>query len=217
MQDVKANVAANISELRILKGMTQTELAEKLSYSDKAVSKWERGESIPDITVLCRIAEIFGVTLDYLAEKEHKETVIQEEKELSRIEKFSRRPNYNPTLNHYLIMGISIFSVLLLATVIFVVLNVMLDNPRADWLSFIYAVPACFIIWLVFNSVWFNPRLNFLIVSLLIWSVLAVAYFTFLSLGYNILLIFALGIPAQIIVFMWSRISFNPNKKPRHR
>ncbi len=213
MEDIKQNVSANIAELRILRGMTQTELAEKLSYSDKAVSKWERGESIPDITVLCKIAEIFEVSLDYLVEKEHPVKPLPEEKEMTRMEKLSLRPQYNPTLNHYLIMGISIFSVLLLATIVFVAVNIVMDNPRLDWLSFIYAVPASIIIWLVFNSVWFNPRLNFIIVSLLIWSVLAVIYFTLLAFNYNVLIIFSLGIPAQIIVYMWSRISFNPNKK----
>ena len=66
MEEVKNNVAKNIAELRILNNMTQLELASKLNYSDKAVSKWERGESLPDVTVLMQIAELFGVTLDYL-------------------------------------------------------------------------------------------------------------------------------------------------------
>ena len=46
--------------------MTQAELGEKLNYSDKTISKWERGESAPDISVLVEIAELFGVTLDSL-------------------------------------------------------------------------------------------------------------------------------------------------------
>lgn len=208
MQDIKANISKNIAELRILYGLTQSELAEKLNYSDKAVSKWERGESIPDVTVLCKIAEIFSVTLDYLVEEEHKP--LPDTSEMTAREKFSAKPRYNPTLNHYLIMGISIFSVILLATIVFVAINIILNEPKNDWLCFIYAVPASLIIWLVFNSVWFNSRLNFLIVSLLIWSVLAVIYFTLLAFHFNVLMIFSLGLPAQIIVYMWSRISYKP-------
>ncbi|MDD6251820.1 MAG: helix-turn-helix transcriptional regulator, partial [Oscillospiraceae bacterium] len=72
MENIKAIVAKNITQLRLAKGMTQLELAEILNYSDKAVSKWERGDSIPDITVLTKIADMFGVTLDYLV-RPHRE------------------------------------------------------------------------------------------------------------------------------------------------
>ena len=66
MDNIKAVVASNIIELRTKAGMTQLELAEKLNYSDKSVSKWERAESIPDVTILKSLADIFGVTVDYL-------------------------------------------------------------------------------------------------------------------------------------------------------
>ena len=71
MVDIKATIAKNIAALRQAGGMTQLDLAEKLNYSDKAISKWERGESIPDVTVLKTIADLFGVTLDYLLEEDH--------------------------------------------------------------------------------------------------------------------------------------------------
>ena len=61
MSDIKFVIAKNIYELRVAKGMTQLELAEELHYSDKAVSKWEKGDSLPEITTLIAIAEIFGV------------------------------------------------------------------------------------------------------------------------------------------------------------
>ena len=50
MEDVKSNIAKNITELRLLNNMTQIELAEKLNYSDKAVSKWENDTSLPDVS-----------------------------------------------------------------------------------------------------------------------------------------------------------------------
>ena len=73
MDDLKSAFAKNVSDLRNINGMTQLELAEKLNYSDKAVSKWERGESIPDISVVMQIADIFGVSVDYLLSTEHTE------------------------------------------------------------------------------------------------------------------------------------------------
>ena len=63
MEDIKSIVAENIASLRQAHGMTQLELAEKLNYSDKTISKWERAESSPDISVLAEMAALFGVPL----------------------------------------------------------------------------------------------------------------------------------------------------------
>ena len=71
MQDLKTNIAKNITELRILNNMTQMELGEKLNYSDKTISKWERGESTPDISTLSEIADLFGVSLDFLVKSKN--------------------------------------------------------------------------------------------------------------------------------------------------
>ena len=71
MKDLRDIVAKNIATLRTEAGLTQLKLAEKLNYSDKAVSKWERGESVPDIFMLKEIADTFGVTVDYLLESDH--------------------------------------------------------------------------------------------------------------------------------------------------
>ena len=58
MEDLKLIIAKNIVMLRRRDGMTQFELAQRLNYSDKAVSKWERGESVPDIAVLKALTDI---------------------------------------------------------------------------------------------------------------------------------------------------------------
>ena len=71
MSEIKPIIAKNIASLRTSAGLTQLELAEKLNYSDKAVSKWERGESTPDVAVLTHIADLFGVPLDYLVREDH--------------------------------------------------------------------------------------------------------------------------------------------------
>ena len=71
MDDLKRIIAKNITDLRKAADMTQAQLAEKLNYSDKAVSKWERGDAIPNIVTLKEVADLFAVTVDYLITEEH--------------------------------------------------------------------------------------------------------------------------------------------------
>ena len=194
MEKIKLIIAQNIAELRREREVTQAELAEFLNYTDKAVSKWERGESIPDIAVLKQIADFFGVTLDYLVEAEHSNTA-----EIKTV-------NNRVFENRAFITGIVVVLVLLIATLAFVVLDFAIGTTAVNWLTFIYAVPATMIVWLVFNSIWFNKRINFLIISILMWSILSAIYLTALALHQNIWLIFILGVPGQVIILLWSRI-----------
>ncbi len=196
MEELKLIIAKNISTLRKEKQMTQFELAEILNYSDKAVSKWERGESVPDVAVLKSIADFFSVSVDYLLEEAHP-------KKRNFGENFRIRMK-----NHSFIMGMSIMLVWLVALLIFVIGDTVRDiiNLR-HWFTFMYAVPISLIVWLVFNSVWFNRRRNFLIISLLMWSCLICIYISFLVLGHiNIRFLPLLGFPGQIIIIMWSKI-----------
>ena len=195
MQELKFIIAKNIQKLRQEKGMTQVELAEKLNYSDKSISKWERGESLPDIGVLKKVADLFEVTLDYLVEEEHSGKPVTKE-----------LVEHNNRKNYYIITGTSIFMVGLMATLIYVILAMVFPGTNYPWLCYAYAIPAAIVVWLVFNSLWFNRRKNFLIVSLLVWSLLLALYMTFSIQGYHIWPILLVGIPAQGIVWMWSKL-----------
>lgn len=205
MEDnLKMTIAGNISKLRQYNGMTQLELAERLNYSDKAISKWERGEAIPDISVLMNIASLFGVKLDYLVEEHSKiENIPLEGNEKFRYKK------------HALILGMCILLVWLIASFAFVVLHIAYAKITGEWLAFVYAVPVTMIVWLVLNSIWFSTRKNYLIISLLMWTILAAVFLTFLWAGYNVWLIFVLGIPGQFITILWSNIGRGnlPGKK----
>ena len=64
MEDWKQIVAGNLAALRKAQGLTQLQLAEQLHYSDKAVSKWERGESMPDLAVMKQLADFYGIRID---------------------------------------------------------------------------------------------------------------------------------------------------------
>lgn len=198
MNDVRATVAKNITELRLLNNMTQTELGERLNYSDKTVSKWERGESVPDIAVLAELSQIFGVSLDYLAGLEV--TDAPREREEQRETRYNRR----------VISYISESLVWLIAVFAYIITSLVARNASFQWLYFVYALPIVLIVKLVFNSVWFNVRHNYYIISALIWSILATIHVTFRHFGINVSLVYLLGIAGQIVVILWSFI-----KKPR--
>ena len=201
MNNIKSIIAKNITDLRRAKGLTQLELAEQLNYSDKAVSKWERAESMPDISVLVEIADLFDVPLDYLVRAEHPKKEIQPSEDANEMS-FLYRQGY--------ISGISILLVWLIAVLVYVLISFFAKDAHSQWLSFVYAIPVSAIVWLVFNSIWFNPRLNYFIVSLLMWSLFLSIQLTLFSLNIKAGLIYLLGIPGQIIIILWALI-----KKPR--
>ena len=188
MDTVRKNIATNIAKLRNNAKLTQAELAEKLLYSDKSVSKWERAESVPDIYVLNSIAEMFGVTVDYLLQ-EHK----PEEKIVTKDEVKNK--------NRRMITYITLLGVLLLVTVAFT--SVWAAIGEFLWISYVIAVPALLVVLLVFNSLWFNRKNNLYIISGLLWSILASVYLSLLVFaGRNVWLLFVIGIPAQIVALL---------------
>ncbi len=193
MGELKATIAKNIIELRKSNEYTQAQLAEKLNYSDKAVSKWERGESVPDVAVLKAIADIFGVSVDYLLQEEHEAGV-----QAGRLEGEKERKK----VNRFVVVLLSVALVWLIATIVFVALKIYPKKFELLWSVYVYAVPASCIVMLVFNSIWGRPRLNYIIVSLLVWSIIFSVYVCFLP--HDLKLIFVLGIPAQIIIILWS-------------
>ena len=203
MDELKAVIATNIVDLRRANNLTQAELAEKLNYSDKAVSKWERGESIPDVSVLKSIADLFSVKVDYLLVSEHND-------ENDVVKKQSRRT----ARNHCMITGISIVLVWLIATVVFSNIGLFFKDIAGMWLAFVYAIPASCIVWLVFNTIWFNKRTNFVIISLLLWSTFAAIFLTCVNFKIYPWLLFVICIPAQVIIGLWSGIKI---KRKRHK
>lgn len=196
MKELNDVIAANISELRKTSGMTQNDLAEKLNYSDKAVSKWERGESIPDVSVLKAIADNFGVTVDFLLTREHKAYL--EEKRENRKRKRG---------NRVIITLISVVIVWLIAVFLFLNFDSFLPNLKGSWLVFIYAVPVSCIVTLVFNSIWGKRIFNFVFSSLILWTLLTSIYLSIMVAGGgHVWLLFVLGVPGQIILFLFSRL-----------
>lgn len=205
MNDLKNIIAKNIADLRKDHGITQLQLAEKLNYSDKAVSKWERGESLPDIAVLVKIAELFSVSVDYLIAETHNtnenEKTTSEEKN-----KLKTATEKIMIKNHKAITGIAIQAVWLVAIICFVPISLIWPNGDSKWLCFIGAIPISTIVWLIFNSIWFNKRRNYFIISILMWSILACIHISCLIFGIRLHLIYLLGLPGELIVILCSII-----------
>lgn len=198
MAELKNIIAANITALRRESGMTQAELAAQLNYSDKAVSKWERGESVPDIGVLAELAELFGVTVDYLIRESHETDPLP-----AAVRKRKLR-------NRMLISVMSVLGVWSLVLGLFLVLkysgNTILGEFW-DWLMFIYALPVSCIVWLVLNCVWFRGERNVLIVSCLLWTTLLSVHLTLLYFDHSFPLLYVVGAPLQVLVILWFRLS----------
>ena len=190
MEEIKQIVAKNISELRTDSKMTQLELAEKLNYSDKAVSKWERGESIPDVVTLKNVADLFGVTVDYLI-NEHTH---DEKPPVTR----------NSRNNRLIITLISVVAVWLLGTCAY---SFGWIFGAHLWMAYIVCIPVSAIVLLVFNSIWGKRILNMYIISLLVWSVFLCFFLGFLVyLDYNLWALFLIGVPAQIVICLSFRL-----------
>ena len=192
MTDEREILAKNISELRSSAGLTQLAFAEALNYSDKAVSKWERAESVPDVFTLKRIADFFGVGVDYLLEEKHQIKAVP--REIG--EKKIKQRRY--------VRAIALVSVWLAAVVYFVVHLIFLPEARVGaWHSFIYAIPVSATVDLVLASLWGSRRSRFAVISVLIWGILLSVHLTLLAvLSVNIWLIYILGAPAEAVVLL---------------
>lgn len=222
MDDWKQIAAANLVRLRKAHQLTQVQLAEQLHYSDKAVSKWERGESLPDLAVMKQLADFYGIRIDdFLTDPDAApaeqpapepecpaaplpESAPAPEPAQSEDPVQSAQSVRQRTHNRFIITGMAALLVWLVASMIFVVLDTILPELKYSSFLFIYAAPITAVVALVFNSIWFNRRWNFVIISLLIWSVLGALFMTFYE--YRIWKLFLIGIPAQLIVVLWSRL-----------
>lgn len=196
MDELKIIFASNLIKLRTQAGITQAELGEKLHYSDKSVSKWERGESVPDVFVLKCIADVFDVTLDYLISDHDKW-----EKPVSAGEE-------TESYSHMFITLACIAGIWTLSVGEFVIFWLF---GYIHWLVFVAAVPISLITLLVFNSLWFKGRHNMYIVMALVLCIVALVYFALFE--YNFWQLFLIAVPAEIVVVLSFQIG-KKRKKP---
>lgn len=193
LSELKLVTASNIIKLRTGAGMTQAELGAQLNYSDKTISKWERGEAIPDAYVLTQLAEIFGVTVDSI---------------LSSHDKWEAPEDQEPDKNYScrVIIAIAVIGVWTAALTAFVTLwlfDIIL------WKIFIVALPVSILTYMVLICVFGRKKHLQYVIAAFVLSLFLLLYC--MLPGANSWQLFLIAIPAETIVFL----SCNIRRKPR--
>jgi len=212
---LKLQIGANIATYRKRAGLTQAGLGVKLNYSDKAVSKWERGESIPDVVTLVTLAEQFGISVnDLIADP----NALPEDADPGKLEKAMTQVSEKALkrkANKNVIQALSSTLVWFVALLAFVVLSSFDSLERYSCLLFFIAIPANAIVLLSLRSAWHDFRWNQMLISLIVWGSLLSIYMIILTVyRYNFWKIFLLGIPGQLAIFLWFRM-FRPVKNTK--
>lgn len=186
-------VAQNLTDLRKAQKWTQAELAEKLNYSDKSVSKWERGDALPDLKVLKQTADLFGVTLDYFVTENAAEE--REKFEAPKSERGFRIGVELLAICVVWLVGVSAF--------IFCSTYVQLRDP---WLALIWAVPASAFVLSYFNIRWKFRICTIVFQSILCWTLLAAVFLQLLHFHFILWQVFLIGVPTQAAIILWAQI-----------
>ena len=204
-EKLKVRIGTNIALHRKDAGLTQAGLAAKLNYSDKAVSKWERGESVPDVITLLQLAELFEITVnDLLADP----NALPENVDPSKLEKAMSKVSEKALrrkANKNVILALSSTLVWFVALLIFVVIS-SFDTPYSE-LAFLYAIPVNAIVLLSLRSAWHDFRWNRWLISAIVWGFLAAIFASLVTpLHFNMWKMFLLGIPGEVATTLWFRL-----------
>ena len=209
-EKIKRRIGANIAAYRKRAGLTQAGLAELLNYSDKAISKWERGESIPDVLTTMQLAEQFGITVNELVADPNElpdGPTTKLEKAMTQVSEkaLKRKANKN------VILWLSSTLVWFIALLVFVVIS-SFDLPYS-WIAFFFAVPVNAIVLLSLRSAWHDFRWNRTLISIIMWGFLASIQVSLLVfLRFNMWKLYLLGIPGEFAIILWFRL-FRPIKE----
>lgn len=205
-EQLKYLIGSNIAAHRKRCGLTQAGLAEKLNYSDKAISKWERGESVPDVMTLVQLAEQFDITVNDLLTDPNalpEEGPAMQNAMEKVVEKALKRK-----ADKRIILRLCALLVWFVALFFYVILSSAGFEEGA--LGFLYAIPITAIVLLSLRSAWHDFRFNKLYISMIVWGCLLSIHITVLVLCHlNLWKIYLLGIPGQAAIFLWFRM-FRP-------
>ena len=212
-EKLKKQIGSNIAAYRKRMHLTQAGLAEKLNYSDKAVSKWERGESAPDVLTLVQLADLFEVTVNDLLEDPNalpENPNLVERAVNSAMEKTLKRK-----ADKRVILSLTGLLVGFVALLVFVLLS-SLKIPNT-WVSFIYAIPVCAVVFLSVRSAWRDFRWNQILISFIMWGCILSLYASLLVfLKWNWWKLFLLGIPGQAAIVLWFHIYRKPSVEEKN-
>lgn len=186
MADLKEIIAKNLTELRKKNNLTQNELAEKLNYSDNTVSRWEHAEITPSVETLVEIAKIYDIPVELIL----KENAVQEGQKVNKLERVKK-------IAILLMLACQVWFV---AAVAYFYADTVFDVNA--WIVFVWSIPVCCLVVLIFTVMWKARITNFVMTTILIWTLITATYLQFLQ--YNIYLIFILGLPLQASLTIWT-------------
>ena len=212
-EKLREKLGANIAAYRKRAGLTQAGLAEKLNYSDKAVSKWERGESLPDVLTLVQLSELFDVTVNDLLVDPNELPAdggkVQKVMEMVSEKALKRKADKKivQLLCSTLVWFVALFAFVILSS---------LDIEKS-WVAFIYAIPVDAVVILTLRSAWHDFRWNKLLISQIMWGCILSLYISLLVfMGLNLWKMFLLGIPGQAAIILWFRLFYKVRKEDSH-
>ncbi|MBQ8383478.1 MAG: helix-turn-helix transcriptional regulator [Clostridia bacterium] len=203
---LRKTIAENLTYYRRAHGLTQAALAATLNYSDKSVSKWERGEGLPDVSVLVMLAEYYGITVNDLVTprpelSEEAEEGVESLASAEEAEDAAKEKRVFSLRTRILVPVLSIGLLWLAATIAVFLIKVICPDFAYSHFLFLYAVPGSLIVATVFACLWWTHLLRFICVSGIIWSVATCLYLTF-AVPY-ISLIFAVAGVLQVLTVLW--------------
>lgn len=181
-------VAANLTELRKSRQWTQLELAEKLNYSDKTISKWERGDGLPDLKTICRLAELFDVSVDYFVTEGAADDV----------KKYSTPKQER---GYHVLISLLATACIWIAAVVFYAYTFTYRGHNS-WTVFIWSIPISCVVLYRLNLKWGKRKYEIIYTSIFCWTLLTSVFLQFLK--YNMWPIFLVGIPVQIALILWN-------------
>ena len=190
-EELKNILTANLIQYRKANKLTQAELAEKLNYSDKAISKWERGDGFPDIFVINEIAQIYGITPNELLTQQSPNNITHSESKSNKLSNGTKK----------IIILLSFGLVWFIATLIYSFLGIFAPKLDGTWLVFIYAVPVSLLVVFILICIWGTNLLKFIFLSLFSWTLILSFYFTFNIK--NLWLLFICCASFQILIILW--------------
>lgn len=182
MEDIKRIISQNIVALRKKNQLTQIDLAKKINYSDKAISRWENGEVVPDVETLQSLAEVFNVPLTYLFEP-HKDSSLT-----------TAKPSKNDLLYQMMVVMI----IWTFVAIVFFYFHTFLD--RTYWQTFLWGIPLTCVALLFFSRKYQMKSIKFTLKTVLCWSSITCVCLQFIN--NNLWLIYIIGIPIQAIIIM---------------
>lgn len=197
MKNISEIIATNLIALRKKNNLTQNELAEKINYSDNAISRWEHAEVTPSIETLAHIAEIFNVPLSSLIEDNALKTAQHQDK--------------TQMINKLAMILISVSLVWFLAVSIFVICQFVYNFNF--WQIFLWALPVVSLVMLPFHKYWGRHIYKFVLLTIFLWTLILAIYVQFYSFNSTLWLIFILGVPVNVALAIWAFVKPKPKKQ----